>query len=310
MSAARPLFAAVVSLAFVAAVAGCGLGAGRAPGGVQLLVTRDFGARVLGSWSAPSLHGEETVMSLLERNAHVGTRFGGGFVQSIDGLSGGREGRAPIDWFYYVNGIEAPVGAASTTVHDGDRVWWDRHDWSQTDHIPAVVGSFPEPFLHGIEGKRLPVRVQCSSVRGRACNAVLSSLRSAGVPAGVAALGGGGPHTLTVFVAPWRLLAGQEVAHAIDSGPAASGVYATFSSDARTLTLLDQDGGRRTTLGGSAGLVAASRSGEEAPVWLVTGTDEAGLALAAGAFDPSALDGHFAIAVTSAGTQALPLVRG
>jgi hypothetical protein len=277
---------------------------------VRLLVTSDFGAHVLGSWSAPSVRGEETVMSLLERNTHVSTRFGGGFVQSIDGLSGGRERGAPVDWFYYVNGVEAPVGAASTTVHEGDRVWWDRHDWSQTDHIPAVVGSFPEPFLNGIEGKRLPVRVQCASVGGHACSTVVSSLRHAGVPAGVAALGGGGPHTLSVLVAPWRVLAGEEIARAIDSGPAGSGVYATFSSDARTLTLLDQDGARRGTLAGSAGLIAASRSGEEAPVWLITGTDEAGLALAAGAFDASTLDGHFAIAVTSAGTQALPLVSG
>jgi hypothetical protein len=34
------------------------------------------------------------------------------------------------------------------------------------------------------------------------------------------------------------------------------------------------------------------------------------VALAAGAFDASALDGHFAVAVTNAGTQAIPLVSG
>ena len=48
-------------------------------------------------------------------------------------------------------------GAASTKVHPGDHIWWDRHDWSQTDHVPAVVGSFPEPFLNGLGGKRLPI---------------------------------------------------------------------------------------------------------------------------------------------------------
>ena len=31
---------------------------------------------------------------------------------------------------------------------------------------PAVVGSFPEPFLHGIDGKRLPVRIECADARG------------------------------------------------------------------------------------------------------------------------------------------------
>ena len=108
-------------------------------------------------------------MSLLMRNDAVSTRYGGGFVQSIDGLAGGSEGGAPVDWFYYVNGVEAPQGAAATNVHAGDHIWWDRHDWSQTDDIPAVVGSFPEPFLNGVEGKRLPVRVECAAVEGYAC---------------------------------------------------------------------------------------------------------------------------------------------
>jgi hypothetical protein len=139
---------------------------------------------------------------------------------------------------------------------------------------------------------------------------VLAALRAAGVPAAVAALGGGGPHTLNVLVAPWRLISGDVVAHVIAGGPAASGVYAKFSADGRALTLFDAHGARRSALGEPAGLVAATRVGEEAPIWLVTGTGEAGLELAAGAFDSRTLDGHFAVAVSNAGTQALPLVSG
>ena len=149
-----------------AALAGCGLGAGPAPGGVHLTVTRDFGAHVLGETAAPQVKGAETVMSLLVRNNtdKVTTKYGGGFVQSIAGQSGGQEaGGDPLDWFYYVNGIEAPKGAAATNVHPGDHIWWDLHDWSQTDDVPAVVGSYPEPFLNGTEGKRLPVRVECAA---------------------------------------------------------------------------------------------------------------------------------------------------
>ena len=119
-------------------------------------------------------------MSLLMGNAPVTTRYGGGFVQSIDGLSGGQEAGRPVDWFYYVNGVEASKGAAATNVHPGDHIWWDRHDWSQTDNVPAVVGSFPEPFLNGIGGKRLPVRVECAVVQGEACRTVAARLRSAG----------------------------------------------------------------------------------------------------------------------------------
>ena len=184
------------------ACAGCGLGAGKAPGGVQLTVTRDFGARVLGRAGAPQVQGAETVMSLLLRNDKVTTKYGGGFVQSIDGLSGGQEaGGDPLDWFYYVNGVEAPKGAAATNVHPGDHVWWDLHDWSQTDDVPAVVGSFPEPFLNGVEGKRLPVRVECAQAQSEPCRTVIARLRALGVPAAVAAIGSGAePDALQVVV--------------------------------------------------------------------------------------------------------------
>jgi hypothetical protein len=183
MRALAPAAAATAALALALAAVGCGLGAGKAPSAVGLLVTREFGARVVRSWGAPNERGQETAMSLLARNATVSTRFGGGFVQSIDGLAGGRSGGNPVDWFYYVNGIEASKGAASTNVHAGDHIWWDWHDWSATDDIPAVVGSFPQPFLNGIAGKRLPVRVECASVRGYACKTVTARLRAQKVPA-------------------------------------------------------------------------------------------------------------------------------
>jgi hypothetical protein len=296
-SGGRPLLLAIALLGSVA-LGGCGLGAGPAPGGVHLTVTRDFGATAMRSWSAPHLTGQETAMSLLLRNATVATRYSGGFVQSIDGVAGGHEAGRPVDWFYYVNGSEASKGAASTSVNAGDHIWWDRHDWSQTDHIPAVVGSFPEPFLNGTGGKRLPVRVECAVVAGQSCRAVVSRLRMSGVPAGVAALGSGSePRTLRVLVAPWSLLRGDPVAAAIARGPGASGVFARFSADGKALTLLDRDGRPASTLTSGAGLIAATAREEDAPVWVVTGTDAGGVEHAAGAFEQAVLQNHFAVAV-------------
>jgi Domain of unknown function (DUF4430) len=288
----------------VALFAGCGLGAGPAPSAVQLTVTRDFGAAVMRTWSAPRVHGQETVMSLLMRNATVSTRYGGGFVQSVNGLSGGREGGEPVDWFYYVNGVEAGMGAAATNVHPGDHIWWDRHDWSQTDDVPAVVGSFPEPFLNGLDGKRLPVRVECADVAGHACHAVTARLRALGVPAALAAVGSGGePETLRVMVGPWATVQGDPGAQTLARGPGASGVYARFSADGQTLTLLDQNGQPARTLAAGAGLIAATRRAEDAPVWMVTGTDAAGVERAARAFDTSALRDRFALVLTPTGGQ-------
>jgi len=288
-----------------ATIAGCGLGAGPAPGGVQLTVTRDFGARVLGRSTAPKVRGAETVMSLLLRNDKVTTKYGGGFVESIAGLSGGQEaGGDPLDWFYYVNGIEAPKGAAATNVHPGDHVWWDLHDWSQTDDIPAVVGSFPEPFLNGVEGKRLPVRVECAAAQSGPCRTVIARLRALGVPAAVAAIGSGAePDALQVVVGGWTAVHGDPSVQSIEQGPRASGVYARFATNGQTLTLLDGQGRTTATLTAGAGLVAATRDVEKAVVWVVSGTDEAGVERAARALQESVLRNRFALAVTASGAQ-------
>jgi uncharacterized protein DUF4430 len=290
------------------ACGGCGLGAGRAPTAVQLLVTRDFGARVLHRSDAPRLGGQDTAMSVLMRNETVTTRFGGGFVESVDTLAGGQEAGRPVDWFYYVNGVEATKGAAATNVHPGDHIWWDRHDWSQTNDVPAVVGSFPEPFLNGLDGKRLPVRVECASVSGYACRTVEARLHALGVPAALAGIGSGGePETLRVMVGPWSRLAGDPATELLARGPRASGVYARFGPSGQTLTLLDQDGRSTATLAGGAGLIAATREAENAPIWFVSGTDPAGVDLAARQFDQATLAGHFAVALSASATTPLPV---
>ncbi len=299
---------ALVALLAAAGLAGCGLGAGPAPSGVQLTVTREFGSAVLHQSSAPHVQGSETVMSLLLRNATVATRFGGGFVQSIDSRSGGQHAGQPIDWFYYVNGIQAPKGAAETVVHPGDRIWWDLHDWSQTEEVPAVVGSFPEPFLNGTGGQRLPVRVECSAVQSEPCRTVLARLRSLEVPAAVSTVvPGEEPDTLRVLVGSWPALARDPAALGLQRGPATSGVYARPSASGATLTLLDAEGRATRTLSADAGLVAATRFSQSAPVWIISGTDAAGVTLAARAFNQNTLQDHFAVALAGSGTAlALP----
>ena len=301
---------ALAAFLLLVCLAGCGLGAGPAPKAIQLVVTRDFGSKAMPYSGALKVRGQETVMSLLMRNYTVATRYGGGFVQSIEGLAGGHEGGKPVDWFYYVNGLQASKGAAATNVEPGDHIWWDHHDWSQTENVPAVVGSFPEPFLNGIEGKRLPVRIECSSVSSYACQTVTARLRAINVPAAIAQIGSGGaPESLRVLVGPWVDVAGDLDAQSIAEGPHASGVYARFSEKGATLTLLNQDGGVARTLSAGAGLVAATRRAEDAPVWVVTGTDEAGASLAARAFDQGTLHDRFAVALTAGEAVSLPVAK-
>ena len=100
-------------------------------------------------------------MRVLDRNAEITTRYGGGFVQSIDGLEAEERVGRSSDWFFYVNGVESPVGAADYPLHGGEAIWWDYRDWSAAMRVPAVVGSWPQPFLGGYDGKRHPVAVEC-----------------------------------------------------------------------------------------------------------------------------------------------------
>ena len=302
----RP-FAALWILLLACALSACGVGAGKEGGAATVLVTRDFGATELGRKSARGIPAGETVMRLLQRRFEVQTRFGGGFVGSIDGLTGGRDGERPVDWFYYVNGIEAEVGAGDRKVTDGDRIWWDHHDWSTTMRIPAVVGSFPEPFRSGSEGERRPVRLDCAPSAGDVCDEVRKRLTAVGVLAASKARLGTDPgkETLRLVVGPWKEIRADRASLLLESGPEASGVYAKPSKDGATLELLDQSGKVVRTLREAAGLVAATRYEEQQPTWFVTGTDAAGVAAAASALDEAILANRFAVAIE--GGRGVPL---
>ena len=201
----RPLTVLIAALALFSA--GCGIGPGSRSGDpVSLVVTRDFGRTTVVSTSREKASSSDTVMRVLQRRIPgVTTRYGGGFVQSIGGFTGGTQGGKPVDWFYFINGSEARKGAAATKVRGGDVVWWDRRDWSAGDSVPAVVGSFPEPFLHGpATAKRLPVRVECIDAGSSACAAVAKQLVGLGIPASRGTLRSSFTQdTLRVLVGPW-----------------------------------------------------------------------------------------------------------
>jgi hypothetical protein len=288
-----------VALALLAALAaaGCGVGAGAPVAGTSLLVTQDFGTQTLVQDPAPQTSGQDTVMRLLERNADgVEKRYGGGFVQAIDGVAGGTRDGRPVDWFFYVNGRLADKGAASTKVREGDRIWWDHHVWD-TAQPPAVVGSFPAPFTTGQQGKRLPVRVECVEQEAAACRGVRDELVRQGVTAARGGLATSlAQETLRVIVGPWARVRGDAALETLEQGPETSGVFARPARDGRTIALLDDAGRPTRTLRAGGGLVAATAEGEVPPVWVVTGTDDAGVDAAARLFNEGALTGAYALA--------------
>jgi hypothetical protein len=164
-------------VAAVALLAGCG---GVGHGQATLWVTRDEGKTVLLVRHVPA---GETAMQALDRATKIDTRYGGRFVESIDGLSGSVSTRH--DWFYFVNGIEATRGAVDYRLHDGDVEWWDYRDWGRVGQSVAVaVGAFPEPFLHGYAGKVRPAVVVGSGPGAQLLAKVVHGRVAAQAPAG------------------------------------------------------------------------------------------------------------------------------
>jgi len=301
---ARPLIA-VAALAATVLLGGCGFGAGPGTQDASIEVTSNFGSKLIGSASEPHVSGSETVMSLLERHFKVSARYGGGFVQSIDGHTGSSN---HVDWFYYVNGILAPKGAAATDINKGDHVWWDLHNWAATQSIPAVVGSYPEPFTNGIGGQEFPTLLECATNFQEACDTVGSALHKAGVKAGPQVLGtGSGSDSLAVVIGTWNELQGIIAAELIAGGPANSGVYAQFVGKRGQEIELDNPlGDVVKTLSGSVGMIAATDEaalGE--PTWFVTGNDAAAVDNAAKHFDAETLHNHFAVVLQ--GNHVIPV---
>jgi len=294
---------------FALLAAGCGFGAGSSSGGkVTIRVTQDFGHSELSSAKSEPARSGDTVMRLLERNFTVETRFGGGFVQEIDGVSGGRAKGRQVDWFYYVNGVEASNGAADHKVSAGDRVWWDHHDWGAAQRIPAVVGAFPEPFESGVGGKKLPIRLVCMGAAGRSCDEVEQRLQQAGVKTIARSnLEQSVGKVLRVLVGAWPDVRKDIAAQQLEKGPQASGVFAKPTMDGRRIALLDSSGAVQRTVGAASGLVAATSFADQEPTWLVTGTDEVGVAAAAAAVTEEQLRDRFALAIEAGKSVPLPI---
>jgi hypothetical protein len=140
-------------LAAACLLAGCGEEAA-GEGSARLWITRDRGEAVVLSTTVPA---GISALEALRRKADVDTRYGGRFVQAINGVEG--DIAAQNDWFFFVNGYEADISAADYELHDGDVLWWDHRSWEGRMRQPVVVGAFPEPFLHGWGGERRPAVV-------------------------------------------------------------------------------------------------------------------------------------------------------
>jgi len=221
MSSRRAAAALVVA---ALALAGCG-GAEHGDGTATLWVTRDRGAHVIVNATVPA---GQTLIRALRSKAKVKTRYGGRFVQAIDGVEGSLGKRH--DWFWFVNGLAGDRSAAEYRLHTGDVAWWDYRDWTHDADLAVVVGAFPEPFLHGYSGKTRPAAVVATR-RVEASNlaAVARLIRAKGTFRRVAAVPRGW-NILEIVRGATSFTARQRV-----TGGPSSPVVLTFAGDVEKL---------------------------------------------------------------------------
>jgi len=152
---------ALVALTILVLLVGCG-GSGEEEGTAQLWVTRDRGAELLVD---AEVEAGQTLLRALAAETDVETRYGGRYVQSVNGLEGSLGDRQ--DWFWFVNGYEGDRSAASYRLRAGDVAWFDYRGWEREGEARVVVGAFPEPFLHGYEGRTRRAVVRFEGGRAR-----------------------------------------------------------------------------------------------------------------------------------------------
>lgn len=252
---------------------------------VRVVATQNFGQELMFDETLEVLPGTSAMAALI-KVAEVETAYGGGFVNAINGVRSGSTGSQSMkmDWFFYVNSIQASIGALDYELHDGDIQHWDFRDWSFHHFIPAIVGDFPEPFRHGYGGKTSStIIVYANGLRGDAEDLEnrLAQLSTGDVSIKrLSELSENEKESCNLL-----LLDTMDCQHISELNQAWNrlGFFAYFKNG--NLVVLNTEGEVVAKYGAGVGLIQATQNpwnpkgigACESVVWLVSGTDEAGV---------------------------------
>ncbi|SKC45744.1 DUF4430 domain-containing protein [Maledivibacter halophilus] len=265
------------------------LGDIKSPYKVDLVVTSDFGHTKIFAKNV-GLVKDEVGMEVLFRNLDIQTAYGGGFVNAINGLESkftfntGAE-RKKKDWFYWVNGILAPIGVAEYKPEADDVIWWDYHSWGMTMFIPAVIGSYPQPFKNGFWGENPGTVIMYTKDMKNAAEKLKESLINKGVkeidisPYDPTVLEE--PEKYYILLGQWKELSKEsEFLQITNKKSKLIGIYSKFEDN--KLHSLNFKGKKIESYDKKAGAIYATAPGmgRTKPIWLVTGIDKDGVKLA------------------------------
>jgi len=286
---------------------------------VDLIVTKDFGHNKMVSKNV-GLVKDEVGMEVLFRNLNIQTAYGGGFVNSINGLQSkytffSGSDRKKEDWFYWVNGILAPIGVAEYRPADGDVIWWDYHEWATTMFIPAIIGSYPEPFKHGFGGKNPGTVIMYTSEFKDEANKLKNSLIGKGVKSVDIILYNPDkiekPEKYCILLGKFNdLEKDSKRIKNMNWKNKLEGVYIQFKDG--KLNALDNFGKIIKTFDKAGAIYATSAGmGSVVPLWFITGTDEANVKKALNVLlnKPESIKNHFEAVVSQDDIIQIPFIQ-
>lgn len=255
-------------------------------------MTQDYGAAVIEQTQSVKATNGLTALRQLQAVHEVATSYGGRYVKSI-GSTGEDDDSS---WLYYVDGIEAQVGAASTRLKPGQAVQWDFHAWQNVRTSGAIVGAYPLPL------KNRGVKLVCAP--RPLCGPIRKDLAAAGIAVDPRAKN-------RIVVGAWKDIEGFDGVPDLTTPGDSNGAFARFTADGQTLIPYAADGSPQKGLINSSGLLAAFAN-PDGVVWVATGTDEDASRSAARLFGPekAKLKNHFAMAIDNGREHALPLGAG
>ena len=258
---------------------------------VTVVVTRDFGKELIIERDIE--HKVKTsAMDALQAVAEVETKYGGGFISSINGIGSeyGGAGSKKKDWFFYINGIASKVGAGDCILQSGDVEHWDFRDWSYQQFVPAIIGDYPQPFWSGYGDRAALTFVVYEETFIAEAESLVEILKKDGIPRVSAVCDdqlseeARGQNNLIIIAGPENGLISE-----LNKVYKKLGFYAYLESG--KITVLDAAGSMSWEYGHGVGIIQGTQNpwnpkgigaGENA-VWMITGTDVEGVKSAANA---------------------------
>ncbi|HZK43261.1 MAG TPA: DUF4430 domain-containing protein [Syntrophomonadaceae bacterium] len=275
---------------------------------INLTISQNFGQLTVFN-QAINFNSDDTLLQLMQNNLDLETSYGNSFISSINGIKM-RQGMKRSDWFFYINGIASHTGLRDYKLNAGDKIFWDYHLWSAGPTNNAIIGAYPEPFLHGYRGNINPTKILYDTDSQALAQKLTVSLNNRGVRVDNNLISNNidssGP---TIIIGTWPKLANNSAVNNINNGYQKNGTSVHFTDQG--LDLLNYKGQvARTVMANSAVIAAYGKSlGDPNPVWLIIGTDELALNKAINILinSPGDIRGLYSIAILAEGLTPLPL---